>query len=128
DGGFEIGDDDFMRLALTDLELLGAFGPEEYDVVKSFNFMSVFLRALAQEGFLAIRAAPRVMARSGQKAQIRIGRETFFGVQSEKGRDIFVRQEIRQVDTGISLDIEPVVRGNNVMVKLDRAEVSDEVR
>src|SRR5690606_31191020 len=67
-----------LQLGMDDLDLSAIFAPGGLAGTQSFEFTSVFVRALAQEGYLAIRAAPRVMARDGEKARISIGRETFF--------------------------------------------------
>ena len=92
-----------------------------------FAVTSAFVQLLAQEGYLAIRAAPRVTARDGDQAQIKITRESFFSTQPQSA-DNFFRQDIQQVEAGIELDITPVVRGDNITMRIDKAEVSEDIR
>lgn len=92
-----------------------------------FAVTSAFVKLLAQEGYLAIRAAPRVTARDGDQAQIKITRESFFSTQPQNDNDFF-RQDIQQVEAGIELDITPTVRGNNITMRIDKAEVSEDIR
>jgi hypothetical protein len=92
-----------------------------------FAKTSVFLRLLAQKGYVTIRAAPRVMAKDGEKASISIQRETFFALQPADA-DIIFRQDVQKVDAGIVLDIVPVIRGDMVTVTIEKAEVSEDIR
>jgi type II secretory pathway component GspD/PulD (secretin) len=85
------------------------------------------VQLLAQEGYLTIRASPRVMARDGERAEISIARQTFFSVQPTD-TDVFFRQDIREVEAGINMIITPVVRGDNVQVNIEKAEVSEDIR
>lgn len=93
----------------------------------NFSVTSAFVRLLAQEGYLAIRAAPRVTARDGDQARISITRESYFSTQPQSDQ-VFFRQEIKQVDAGIELDITPIIRGDNITVKIEKAEVSEDIR
>jgi type IV pilus assembly protein PilQ len=92
----------------------------------NFSVTSAFVRALASEGYLSIRAAPRVTARDGEKAQISIARETFFSLQPSSANVLF-RQDVQKVESGIGLDIIPRIRGNIISVQIDRAEVSENI-
>lgn len=92
-----------------------------------FAVTSGFLRLLAQEGYLTLRAAPRVVARNGEKASISISRETYFSLQPT-GTDIIFRQNVQTVNAGIKLDITPVIRGNTISIDIEKAEVSEDVR
>ena len=92
-----------------------------------FSVTSAFVKLLAQEGYLAIRAAPRVMARDGDQAQISIKRQSFFSTQPQSDTAFF-RQEIEEVEAGIELDITPIIRGDNITVKIEKAEVSEDIR
>lgn len=92
-----------------------------------FSVTSAFVKLLAQEGYLAIRAAPRVTARDGDQARISITRESFFSTQPQSD-NAFFRQEIETVEAGIELDITPVIRGDNITVKIEKAEVSEDIR
>lgn len=92
-----------------------------------FAVTSTFLRLLAQEGYVTIRAAPRVMAKDGEKATISINRETFFSLQPSNSSLLF-RQDVQKVDAGITLEIIPTIRGDNVSVNIARAEVSEDIR
>ncbi|MFM9959869.1 MAG: hypothetical protein ACKV2Q_01440 [Planctomycetaceae bacterium] len=79
-----------------------------------FALTSAYLKLLAQEGYVTIRAAPRVMAKDGEKATISISRETYFSTQPiNTGNNGFVfQQNLEKIDAGITLDITPVVRGD----------------
>lgn len=92
-----------------------------------FSVTSAFIKLLAQEGYLAIRASPRVTARDGDQARISITRESFFSTQPQSDTAFF-RQEIEQVEAGIELDITPVIRGDNITIRIDKAEVSEDIR
>lgn len=92
-----------------------------------FAVTSAFVKLLAQEGYLAIRAAPRVTARDGDQAIIKITRESFFSTQPQNDNNFF-RQDIQQVEAGIELDITPIVRGDNITMKIEKAEVSEDIR
>jgi len=120
-----------LDLGLNGLVFGGAVSP--YGVRNAFtNFAqtSALVRLLAQEGYLAIRAAPRVMARDGEKAAISIQRENYFAVQptATGATDIFVRQEIQQVESGISLELTPTILGDRITITIDKAEVSEDVQ
>ncbi len=122
--GFRASSDLFGNLGLQQLTASSAFGPEELEGLRSFKFTSAFVRALESEGYLSVRASPRVMARNGMPARIHIGKETYFTVGDPTR---FVR-EAESVRSGIVLDILPRIRGSQVLVDIRRAEVSDEVR
>jgi type II secretory pathway component GspD/PulD (secretin) len=100
-----------------------------------FAVTSAFVRLLAEHGYLAIRASPRVMAKNGEKANISINRETFFSPQalttggtSSTSQNFIFQQNIQKVDTGIVLDIVPQIRGDEVTINIEKAEVSEDVR
>lgn len=127
DAGVRIYDQS-TRLALSGLNFGGALGAgAAASNLNDFQVTSSLLRMMEQKGFVKIRASPRVMALDGQKAEIRIGRESFFSVQPE-GNDFLFRQDIQQVDSGILLEITPAIRAPYVTVKIDRAEVSEDIR
>jgi Flp pilus assembly secretin CpaC len=67
------------------------------------------------------------MAKDGEKAEISIGRETYFSTQPVDSNLIF-RQDIERVESGISLNITPVIRGENITVTIEKAEVSEDIR
>ncbi|MEZ6067299.1 MAG: type II and III secretion system protein [Planctomycetaceae bacterium] len=117
-----------LNLGTLGLAATGVFSP--FGLQNAFNDFartSMFLRLLAQEGYITIRAAPRVMAKDGEKATISISRETFFALQPSSANLLF-RQDVQKVDAGIVLDIVPVIRGNSVTVTIEKAEVSEDVR
>ncbi len=119
---------DLLNVGLTGLAFTGNGTPAGVkNAFSDFALTSVFLRLLAQEGYVTIRAAPRVMAKDGEKATISINRETFFSVQSTNGSFLF-QSNLQQIDAGITLDIVPVVRGDTVTVHIERAEVSEPIR
>lgn len=116
------------QLALSGLSLASTIGPgAAVSNLNDFQVTSSLLRMLEQKGFVKIRATPRVMALDGQKAQIHIGRESFFSVQPE-ATGFVLRQDVQKVDSGIMLEITPAIRDPYVTVKIDRAEVSEDIR
>ncbi|MEZ6055411.1 MAG: hypothetical protein R3C01_01780 [Planctomycetaceae bacterium] len=118
---------DVLDVGSLGLALSGSVSPFGIkNAFTDFATTSLFLRLLAQEGYVTIRAAPRVMAKDGEKATINIARETFFSTTANNA-DIVFAQNIKQVDAGISLDIVPVIRGDNVTVNIEKAEVSENI-
>ena len=138
DSGFKFGtnlnhayteDDNLVSVALDGLEFSGSVtGALAKDLFSKFSTTSFFVRALEQEGYLSIRATPHVMAKNGEKAEISIARETFFSTQPATDSNVFVRQEIQKVEAGISLIITPTIRGENVTMAIEKAEVSEDIR
>jgi hypothetical protein len=123
-----LGDNDLLDVGLTGLTMGGSVTPLGLNNwYNDFAVTSLFVRLLAQEGYLTIRAAPRVMAKDGEKAEISIGRETYFSTQPVDSNLIF-RQDIERVESGISLNITPVIRGENITVTIEKAEVSEDIR
>ena len=119
---------ELLRLGMQGLAFSGVgSGAGLTDAFTNFAVTSTFVRLLAQEGYLSIRAAPRVTARDGDQAKISITRESFFSTQPLTD-NAFFRQDIQQVDAGISLDITPIVRGDNITMKIEKAEVSEDIR
>lgn len=123
--GFRVDSGDAaVNLALSGLTAAGQYGPAGLAKMQNFTFTSALLKALAREGYVSIRAAPRVMAKDGETAKISIARETFFSIQPGNSQLLF-RQDIQKVEAGISLDITPVIRGDHITVNIERAEVSE---
>ncbi|MEQ8836083.1 MAG: hypothetical protein RID07_04690, partial [Lacipirellulaceae bacterium] len=114
-------------VALNSLSIAGKFGAPAANSLNDFRVTSSLLKALEQKGYVKIRAAPRVMAQDGKQARIHIGRDTFFSVQPETNNFLY-RQDVQQVSSGIMLDIVPRVREPNVVVDIERAEVSEDIR
>ncbi len=120
-----------LQLGLSGLALNGQLGSSSnINDLGDFRVTAALLRALEQKGLITIRAAPRIMAQSGEKAEISIGRETYFSVQplNNNNNNFLIRQDIQKVDAGISLDITPIIRGSHVTVQIERAEVSEDIR
>ena len=119
---------DVFNFGLAGLAFTGqGSGAGFSNAFSDFAVTSAFVKLLAQEGYLAIRAAPRVTARDGDQARISITRQSFFSTQPQSDTAFF-RQEIEQVEAGIELDITPVIRGDNITVKIEKAEVSEDIR
>lgn len=117
-----------LKAGLTGLTFSGSASPQGLnDSFSDFAVTSAFVRLLAQEGYITIRAAPRVMAKDGEKAQISINRETFFSLQPTDS-NIFFRQDVQRVEAGISLEITPTVYGDMIAVNIGKAEVSEDIR
>ncbi|GAA5506228.1 type II and III secretion system protein [Novipirellula caenicola] len=113
---------------LDGLGVAGQYGPAGFNSqLNDFRFTSALLRALEQKGHVKIRAAPRVTTEDGKKAEIHIGRESFFSVQPS-GNGVFYRQDIQKVDSGIMLELTPEIRAPHVTIHIDRAEVSEDIR
>jgi type II secretory pathway component GspD/PulD (secretin) len=126
--GVQLDGGGLQSLKIHDLAFSGTIGPAAYgDLFSDFAVTSHFLQCLEQEGYVNIRATPRVMAKDGEKAEISIGRESYFSIQP-LDVEFFYRQEIEKVESGITLEILPVIRGDNVTVTIERAEVSEDVR
>ena len=96
--------------------------------LNNFRFTNALLRSLEEKGLVKIRAAPRVMAEDGKKAQIHIGRETFFSVQPAGNANFLLRQDVQKVDSGIMLELTPRIRAPMVTVEIEKAEVSEDIR
>ncbi|MEM6688271.1 MAG: type II and III secretion system protein [Planctomycetota bacterium] len=94
------------------------------NLFSDFSITSAFIRSLAREGYLTIRASPRVTARDGEKAKISIAQETFFSLQPTSSNVLF-RQDVQKVEAGIGLEITPKIRGDVISVQIERAEVSE---
>lgn len=138
DSGFRFGMDwshvlnidagDQLSVGMSGLALSAAGSPYGLNnAFDDFAITSAFVQALSQEGYVSIRAQPRVTAKDGEKASISIARETFFSLQPSNSSVLF-RQDVQKVDAGISLDITPRIRGDTVSVSIERAEVSEDIR
>ena len=96
--------------------------------LNNFKVARAFLRALEQKGHLSIRAAPHVMAEDGQKAEIQIGRETYFSAQpTMAGGGFGFRQDIQKIQSGILLELTPTIRAPQITIDIDRVEVSEDL-
>jgi type IV pilus assembly protein PilQ len=116
-----------VNVGLSGLTFSGAASPAGVkNAFSDFAVTSVFVKLLAQEGYLKVRAAPRVMAKDGEKAKISINRETYFSSVPQSGSNqlLFV-PNIERVEAGISLEITPTIRGEMIEVVIDKAEVSE---
>ncbi|MCA9086789.1 MAG: hypothetical protein KDA81_22180, partial [Planctomycetaceae bacterium] len=119
---------ELLNIGMAGLAVTGnASGKGVSNAFGDFAVTSAFVKLLAQEGYLAIRAAPRVTARDGDQARISITRQSFFSTQPQSTTQFF-RQEVEQVEAGIELDITPIIRGDNITVKIEKAEVSEDIR
>lgn len=117
-----------LRIGMSGLALSGSSTPNGIqNAFSDFAVTSAFVRLLAQEGYITIRAAPRVTAKDGEKASISINRETFFSLQPSSS-NVFFQQNVQKVEAGISLEITPRVHGDMVSVNISKAEVSEDIR
>ncbi|MCC9642163.1 type II and III secretion system protein [Rhodopirellula sp. JC740] len=121
-----------LSLSASGLALNGEVSQAGLDAIFSdFGSTSAFVKLLSEKGYLTIRATPHVMAKDGEQANIAINRETFFSVQppgSTGNNSVFFQQDIQKVDAGIVLDITPHIRGDEVTIEIEKAEVSEDVR
>jgi len=113
-----------LDMGVSGLAINTKFSPAGFDAMfRDFATTSFFIRKLAEHGYLTIRAAPRVMARDNEQAHIAINRETFFTVQgvpsdsSNASNSFFFQQDIQKVESGITLDITPRIRGDRKSAK-----------
>jgi len=117
-----------LSFGVSGLSFSGLASKNGYEnAFSDFAVTSGFLKLLAQEGYLTLKAAPRVVARNGEKASISISRETYFSLQPT-GTDIIFRQNVQTVNAGIKLDITPIIRGDTISIDIEKAEVSEDVR
>lgn len=124
----ELNGQSALDLGLTGLSFSGTATRTGWEhFFSDFAVTSAFIQLLEQNGYLSIRASPRVMALNGQRAEISIVRQTFFSTQPLVN-DLIFRQDIREVEAGIDMAIIPTVRGNNVHVQIEKAEVSEDIR
>ncbi|MBU6176101.1 MAG: protein transporter, partial [Planctomycetes bacterium] len=119
---------DSLKIGMSGLSGNAAVsGANAQNAFKDFATTTAFVRLLAEEGYITIRAAPRVTAKDGEKATIAINRETFFSLQPANS-NVFFRQDLQKVEAGISLEITPRVHNNLVAVAISKAEVSEDIR
>ncbi len=138
DSGFRFGLDwghvvgvqgvDSLKMGMTGLSFSGAANRNGFnDAFSDFAVTSAMVKLLAREGYITIRAAPRVTTKDGQKASISLNREAFFSLQPS-GSNVLFRQDVQKVESGISLEITPRVHGDMVAVDIGKAEVSEDIR
>jgi type IV pilus assembly protein PilQ len=138
DSGFRFGLDwghavgvngtESLRAGMNGLSFTGAASPNGIDnTFADFAVTSAMLKLLVKEGYITIRAAPRVTTKDGEKASISLNREAFFSLQPSSSSVLF-RQDVQKVESGISLEITPRVHGNMVAVDISKAEVSEDIR
>ena len=123
-----VNDAQSLKIGLAGLAMSGSASKNGIqDAFSDFAVTSAFMRLLAQEGYITIRAAPRVTARDGEKASISLNRETFFSLQPDAS-NVFFRQDVQKVEAGISLEIVPRIHGDMIAVEIAKAEVSEDIR
>ena len=129
----ELDGETAFQLGASGLAISGTTSPNGIsNLFDDFATTSAFVKMLAENGYLTIRAAPRVMAQDGEEADITIGRETFFAIQppgtTGDNSTLFYQPDIQKVEAGISLQITPYIRDNAVTVDIKKAEVSEDIR
>jgi type II secretory pathway component GspD/PulD (secretin) len=123
-----VGGTDSLKMGMNGLTFSGAASPNGIDqTFADFAVTSAMLKLLVKEGYITIRAAPRVTTKDGEKASISLNREAFFSLQPSSSSVLF-RQDVQKVEAGISLEITPRVHGDMVAVQIDKAEVSEDIR
>jgi len=138
DSGFRFGLDwnhvvgvngvDSFKAGITGLSFSGTTSQAgARSAFSDFAVTSAFVRLLAQEGYITIRAAPRVTTKDGERATIAINRETFFSLQGSAA-NAFFSPVIQKVEAGISLEITPRLHGDMISVNIAKAEVSEDIR
>ncbi|TWT53975.1 Type IV pilus biogenesis and competence protein PilQ precursor [Rubripirellula amarantea] len=131
----ELNGSNALQLGVNGLALSSTYsGAGANALFDDFAKTSTFVKLLSEHGYLTIRATPHVMAQDNQQANIVINRETFFSVQPNNGNAsgdnsaFFFQQDIQTVQSGITLDITPRIRGDIVTIDIEKAEVSEDVR
>ncbi|TWU48250.1 type II secretion system protein GspD [Rubripirellula reticaptiva] len=130
----ELNGESALKLGATGLALSSTYSKAGAGAIfDDFAKTSTFIKLLNENGYLTIRASPHVMAQDNKKATIAINRETFFSVQPQSSgatdsSAFFFQQDIQTVQSGISLDITPRIRGDVVTIDIEKAEVSEDVR
>lgn len=123
-----VGGVDQMKVGMTGLAFNGSSSSSGVsNAFSDFSVTSAFVKLLSQQGYVTIRAAPRVTAKDGEKATISIARETFFTIQPNSSQ-LFFNNNFQKVEAGISLIITPHVRGDLVAMEIEKAEVSEDIR
>lgn len=126
--GLQVNGLDRLNIGLSGLSFTGQVSPYgAKNAFDDFAVTSAFVKLLAREGYVTIRAAPRVMAKDGEKAEISIARDTFFSINQGNNQFLY-RQDIEKVESGISLMLTPSIRGDNVQIAIEKAEVSEDIR
>lgn len=126
--GLQVQGVDRLNVGLSGLSFTGQVSPYgANNAFDDFAVTSAFVKLLAKEGYVTIRAAPRVMAKDGEKAEISIARDTFFSIQQGNNQFLF-NQNIQKVESGISLNLTPSIRGETVQIQIEKAEVSEDLR
>ena len=118
---------DQLNVGITGLAMKGSANSAGNNALSDFSVTSAFVKLLSQQGYVTIRAAPRVTAKDGEKATISIARETFFTLQPNSNQ-LFFNNNFQKVEAGISLIITPHVRGDLVAMEIEKAEVSEDIR
>lgn len=123
-----VGGVDQLNVGITGLAMKGSANSAGVNnAFSDFSVTSAFVKLLSQQGYVTIRAAPRVTAKDGEKATISIARETFFTLQPNSNQ-LFFNNNFQKVEAGISLIITPHVRGDLVAMEIEKAEVSEDIR
>ncbi len=126
--GLQVNGLNRLNVGLTGLSFTGEVSPYgAKNAFDDFAVTSAFMKLLAKEGYVTIRAAPRIMAKDGEKAEIAIARDTFFSIQQGNNQFVF-NQNVQKVDSGISLTLTPQIRGETIQIHIEKAEVSEDVR
>jgi type IV pilus assembly protein PilQ len=126
--GLQVNGLNRLNVGLSGLSFTGEVSPYgAQNAFDDFAVTSAFMKLLAKEGYVTIRAAPRVMAKDGEKAEISIARDTFFSIQQGNNQFLF-NQNVQKVDSGISLTLTPQIRGEIIQIHIEKAEVSEDVR
>ena len=131
DSGFRFGLDwnhmvgingvDSIKAGMTGLSFSGSSGTK--NAFTDFAVTSTFVRLLENEGYITIRAQPRVTTKDGVKASFSINRETYFSLQGPAA-NAFFSPTIQKVEAGINLDVTPILRGDMISVSI-KGEVSE---
>ncbi len=119
------GESEDLNVSMNNLGLKSAVSADgARNLFSNTAVTSAFVRLLAQEGYITIRAAPRVTAKDGEKASISINRETFFSPQPNNS-SVFFQQSFQKVEAGISMEITPRIHDDMVNVKIGKVDVSE---
>jgi type IV pilus assembly protein PilQ len=115
----ELNGENALRIGAQGLALNSSYSRAGANAIFSdFASTSTFVKLLNENGYLTIRASPHVMAKDGKQATI----------GNDDNSSFFFQQEIQKVESGITLDFTPHIRGDVVTLDIEKAEVSEDIR
>jgi TonB family protein len=81
------------------------------------------LKTMIQKGTATVRANPRISALNGEEANIFVGREEFFLINT--GSQAYPYNSLQSIDTGVTLKVVPSVSSSGAITVKIQPEVSE---